>query len=175
MKNVQVLPDLDLLHRLFRYNPRTGKLIRKIAGKGGNSPAGAAVGSPNASGHLRVKIKDRGYAIHRLIWYMVTGIDPADKVVDHRDLNPANNRWSNLRLVDHSTNSLNSDRPRQSRYYPGVHPTKGKWIARICVDYKRIHIGYYATVEEAIAARKKAEVELALKRNDPVLLARGSK
>lgn len=174
MKNCQEMPPLDLLHKLFKYYKRSGKLTRRIAGKGGKAPAGTAVGSPNASGHLRVKIKSRGYAIHRLIWFMVTGIDPCEKVVDHKDLNPANNKWSNLRLVDHSTNSLNSDRVNHSKIYPGVHKRRGKWLARICVDYRRIHLGYFSTVEEAIRARKQAEIQLAKQRNDSVLLARGT-
>jgi hypothetical protein len=33
---------------------------------------------------------------------------------------------------------------------------RGKWLARICVGYRRIHIGYFDTLEEAAAARKEA-------------------
>lgn len=174
MKNCQEMPPLEELHRLFKYCKRTGKLTRRVAGKGGMSPKGSAVGCPNASGHLRVKIKSRGYAVHRLIWFMVTGVDPSEKVVDHKDLNPANNKWRNLRLVDHSTNSLNSDRPNQSKVYPGVHQRKGKWLARIGIDYTRVHLGYFATKEEAIKARKQAEIKLAKQRSDSTLLARGT-
>lgn len=174
MKNYQKLPDLSLLHTLFNYCRETGLLTRNVAGKGGNSPKGSIVGCPNAYGHLRVKIGSKGYAVHRIIWYMETKTDPEDKVIDHKDLNPANNRWSNLRLVNCSTNCLNSDRVNQSSVYPGVHMRKGKWLARIGIDYVRVHLGYFDTKEEAIAARKAAEVKLALERNDNVLLSRGN-
>lgn len=173
MKNCQELPVLSILNYLFTYYPETGLLVRNHASRGGNSPKGKAVGCPNKYGHLRVKIGSYGYAVHRLIWYMVTGTDPAEKVVDHKDLDPANNKWDNLRLVDHSTNSLNSNRENKSKVYPGVHQRNGKWLARIGIDYKRVHLGYFATKEEAIEARKKAEVKLANDRNDAVLLTRG--
>lgn len=173
MKSCQKLPDLDHLKYLFSYDPSTGLLTRNVAGRGGNSPKGSTVGCPNRFGHLRVKIGSYGYAVHRIIWYMMTGIDPMEMLVDHKDTDPANNKWHNLRLADHSVNCLNSDRKNKSKVYPGVHKRKGKWLARIGIDYKRVHLGYFDTMEEAIRARKAAEVELANKRNDEVLMARG--
>ncbi len=174
MINYQKMPSITLLRSLFSYCRETGLLTRNSTGKGGNAPKGSSVGCPNKSGHLRVKIGSRGYAVHRLIWFMETGVDPAEKVVDHKDLNPANNKWDNLRLVDHPTNSLNSDRVNKSVTYPGVHKRRGKWLARIGVNYTRVHLGYFDTKEEAIAARKAAEVRLATERNDDILLSRGN-
>ena len=37
---------------------------------------------------------------------------------------------------------------------------KGKWIAQICHKQKRKNLGRFNTYEEAVAARKKAEIEL---------------
>jgi hypothetical protein len=175
MLNYQPLPDKHVLREMFHYDPHTGLLTRKRAGKGGNAPIGDAVGCPNASGHLRVKMKARGYAVHRLIWRMVTGEDPELDVIDHKDLNPANNRWGNLRRVSYSINCLNSNRTNKSKVYPGVHRNKGRWVARIGVNYRRVHLGYFDNVEDAIAARKAAEVQLGTERSDDVLIQRGTK
>lgn len=172
MKAAIELPSVSVLRTLFDYNYQTGVLTRKHNTKGGKGKAGDAVGCPNRFGHLRVKIKDKGYAVHRVIWKWVTGEDPGDKVIDHINTDPADNRWCNLRLVDHSTNCLNSDRKNKSKVYPGVHMRNGRWVARIGVDYKRIHLGYFPSMEEAIKARKQAEAKLAAERNDTVLSGR---
>jgi hypothetical protein len=44
--------------------------------------------------------------------------------------------------------------------HPGVGRNGGKWKARIRAGGKLMHLGTFSTKEEAIAARKKAEVEL---------------
>lgn len=49
-------------------------------------------------------------------------------------------------------------RCNNSSGYPGVHLDRGRWKAIIMVRGKQLHIGLYATKEEAIAARKAAEI-----------------
>ena len=39
----------------------------------------------------------------------------------------------------------------------GVYRVKGKYLAKIVFQQKQYHIGYYATFEEAVEARKEAE------------------
>ena len=36
---------------------------------------------------------------------------------------------------------------------------RNKWIAQITVNYKNIHLGRYENIEDAIKARKEAEVK----------------
>lgn len=169
------LPPLYELNRLFYYHEDTGRLIRKVAGKGGNAPKGSVVGYPNSKGYLVVKITNsegsKGYFVHRLIWFMVTGEDPGELDIDHEDLNTANNKFDNLRVATRSVNKFNSVK-RTTTLYPGVNCKNGRYNVRICVDYKRVQIGTYGTLSEAIAARKEAERELAILRNDSVLLER---
>ena len=59
------------------------------------------------SGYKALAIDGRDYYAHRIIFYIATGIDPKDKCIDHINGNITDNRPSNLRMVDLSTNNLN--------------------------------------------------------------------
>ena len=87
---------------------------------------------------------------------------PEDMVVDHINHNPLDNRKSNLRICTQQQNSMNKS--KHSNNISGVagvswKKDKHKWCARIIYNRKNIHIGYFDTLEEAIEARKQAEIE----------------
>lgn len=95
-------------------------------------------------------------AMHRLI----AGVSDSRRV-DHVDGNPLNNRRSNLRPSDASTNGWNRIYPNRNNTsgVPGVSRNKGGWMAYVDVNRKRIHLGTYRTIEEAAAARRAGELE----------------
>jgi hypothetical protein len=77
-----------------------------------------------------------------------------DLVVDHINRDKLDNRRSNLRLVSHPTNMRNQDARGRSGFV-GVRQTpNGRWIARVHVMYKQVHIGRFDTLEEAVEARR---------------------
>lgn len=80
-------------------------------------------------------------------------------VVDHINGNGLDNRRSNLEHVSHSANSRNQTPHKKS---VGVYfrASTGKYEASICHNYHQIHLGTYATLEEAQAARNRAEHDL---------------
>lgn len=83
-------------------------------------------------------------------------------IVDHihGKLTRNDNRKSNLRIVDKSKNGMNSDfSKRNTSGVIGVYWKKStkKWFARISVNRKGIHLGYFNTFDEAVKARKDAE------------------
>ncbi len=113
-------------------------------------------------------LNDQGYALwangkknirlHRFIldYY-------GDKDIDHINRDKLDNRKSNLRIVDRSTNNFNAKvRVDNTSGYKGVHFFKPAqlWRAYIGGTKKRVELGYFKTKEEAIEARKKAEVGL---------------
>lgn len=82
-------------------------------------------------------------------------------MLDHRDRDPANNRWKNLRAAGYSENSINRTRSWGQHPNIGVRPKKsGSWEARIHKDKKYFHLGTFASEQEAIAARKAKAIEL---------------
>ena len=81
-------------------------------------------------------------------------------IIDHINQDPSDNRWDNLRAVNHSQNGLNSKISKNNRSgYTGVswHKQKRKWQAHIRIKGKRRFLGYFTSIEKAYAARQKAE------------------
>lgn len=87
------------------------------------------------------------------------GDDCTGLIVDHVNRNRLDNRRSNLRLTDTFGNARNSSKSKTGKsLYIGVRVTPfGKYNVRITCNRKQIHVGNYDTLEEAIAARCKAE------------------
>lgn len=80
--------------------------------------------------------------------------------VDHKDRDGLNNRRSNLRSATHKQNCENFGlRKDNISGCKGVSWDKqlSKWRARIKHNYKTIHLGVFEDLDDAIAARKKAE------------------
>lgn len=87
---------------------------------------------------------------------------PDGKVVDHINHNPLDNRKSNLRICTKQQNEMNiSIRSHNTSGITGVsiHKQTNKWRAYIEYNQKYIHLGLFNTKEEAIEARKQAEIE----------------
>ena len=80
---------------------------------------------------------------------------PEDLIVDHINHNTLDNRKSNLRVCTAQENSWNRSN------VSGVYKRKNEetWLAYIEVNGGRIHLGYFKTKEEAIEARRQAEIE----------------
>ena len=75
-------------------------------------------------------------------------------VIDHKDRNPFNNKWKNLReatFVEQLYNTgVHKNNFSGSR---GIELRRGMYRARIKIDGKDITIGSYRTLERAIQAR----------------------
>jgi hypothetical protein len=144
---------------LFNYDPETGALTRAKAPHP-RFRVGEIVGYPDTKGYLRVGIRGRLYSAHRLIWLYVTGAWPQFEI-DHINHQTGDNRWANLREATPSQNSCNRRvRKDSGSGVRGVHLDKrtGRWRAKITVNKRQIGLGFYATKEEAIAARRAGSV-----------------
>jgi hypothetical protein len=149
------LPDQETLRNLFSYNEGTGELRFKT--RADRTPqwnsrwGGKVAGNKHDSaGRSKVMINGSLYFCHRVIWKWMTGDDPSVEV-DHRDTNPANNRWVNLRLATGSDNCMNK-RAVHGRVLPkGVsfHKASGKYVAQITVRLHVMHLGVFDQVESA--------------------------
>lgn len=84
--------------------------------------------------------------------------------IDHADRNRLNNKKNNLREVPHRVNNRNGKLRTNSTKsgYIGVNwcEEKQKWHSTIFKEGKRYYQGAYDTIEEALIARLKAELNL---------------
>lgn len=92
--------------------------------------------------------KQKTFYLHReVLAHQLTDETP---FVDHRNVQPLDNRKRNLRACTQAQNLQNMVRPGASKY-PGVHfvMRDNRWQARLRVGGKRLHLGYFKTAEEA--------------------------
>ena len=170
------LPDAKLLLQILRYEPATGDLfwLERPSNMFSDNPRGrlsanAATWNTRYAGKPALASMNKGYKhgalfkktvqAHRVIWKMVHGVDA--ETVDHIDGNPGNNRIKNLRSVSQSENMRNMRIISTNKSgVTGIywHSECEKWCAEIWVS-KHIHLGLYASFDEALAARKTAEIK----------------
>lgn len=169
-----VIPPQDILRVILDYDPETGDLHHKArpaelflsegAGKAWNKKyAGKnAVSRVDHEGYHKVCLFGSRCRAHRVIWKLVYGEEP--KFIDHINGDPADNRLGNLRNVEFVENCRNRKLPSNNTSgVVGVHWSLsiGRWIARIGSGRgnQRL-IGTYASFDDAVAARRKAEADL---------------
>ncbi len=138
------------------YEPKTGVFRWRRKPKRWSINVGDVAGFDQKTGHRAITIQGRSYYAHRLAWLWMTGEWPAGQI-DHRDLNPANNRWENLREATHSQNNMNHRVRRDSATgLKGVVAHRGRFLARITADKRTRHLGTFRTAAEAHAAYRAA-------------------
>lgn len=99
----------------------------------------------------RIRYEGHAYKEHHIVWCLVTGSWP-DGQLDHKDGDPFNNNFSNLRPASHSQNMRNRRKPvtNTSGLKGAYYITKrGVWGSCISVDNKNKHLGSFATREQA--------------------------
>jgi len=112
-------------------------------------------------------VMGRTMKAHRVAWTIHTGAWPAG-VVEHIDNDGENNRFVNLKG---STQTANMKNARLSRANTsgvcGVVWSKlrSQWMARIRVNYRQIHLGYFGDLADAAAARRAAEAKYGFHEN----------
>ena len=85
---------------------------------------------------------------------------PSDMQVDHINHDTFDNRKENLRICTLQENSWNSKiQTNNSSGYTGVKQKGDNWEAQIVINKRTIKLGIFPTKEEAIEARKYAEIE----------------
>lgn len=134
----------EQIRKIMYYEPETG-IITRFDGRTIIETYGRYV----------MRIDGFMYKVPRLIWLYMTGEWPKN-LIDHKDRDPSNNRWSNLREATDSQNHQNSA-VRNSLGYKGIDQRgPNLFRARIYVNKERINLGNFRTKEEAAEAYRKA-------------------
>ena len=94
---------------------------------------------------------------------MYHGVDPLEKMVDHKDKPTSNNKIDNLRLATNPQNQMNRVN-LPSNNTSGVigvcwNKKAKKWEAQIRVNKVQKFLGYFINKEDAIKVRKEAEIK----------------
>lgn len=152
----------DHLRSLLYYDKETGVFTWVKARS--RIRIGAVAGSTMPNGYVRITIDGHRFMAHTLAWLWVTG-EYVARGLDHRDTNPSNNRWENLRKATPSQNSMNTNVRSDNITgikcvrYRSYGKRKKRYYSTIRVDGKQKHFGYFLTAEEAAEAYAKAAKE----------------
>lgn len=116
--------------------------------------------------YIRIAHKGKYYYAHRLAMFYISGSCPPQ--VDHINGDTLDNSKSNLRPTTAFGNMKNMKRTRANTSgFTGVHFYKRdkKWEAKIHVNGRSIILGRFLELEDAIKARKKANIEYGFHEN----------
>lgn len=147
----------------LNYDPQSGDLVRIVRKSWGYQTVVLEMTGTDNHGYLATTMRHKGrirrFFNHRIAWLFMTGVFPPKGMdIDHINGDKKDNRWTNLRLARRGQNNVNSGNPKNNTTgQKGVHPTRGRWFARIKVDQEIIHLGVFKDFEDAVNARKNAE------------------
>ena len=162
------LPSPELLRKLLRYEPDTGKLFwipRPVEmftaerhHKAWNARyAGKESFTTLVKGYRAGSVNNRHVYAHRAAFCIVEGRWPG--IIDHINGDKSDNHWKNLREVSHVLNMRNLPTLETNKSgITGVIFVKSRsvWRASIGVRGSSVFLGDYDTKEKAIIARASA-------------------
>lgn len=142
----------ERLREVLECDPKSGIFRWKVS-PNNFVKVGSVAGSINpVEGYLQIQIDGNKYRAHRLVWLYVHGTWPT-RLLDHVDTIRHHDWIDNLRLATKSQNNSNSNiRKTSTSPYKGITRCGRRWAAQIAFDGRKIHIGVYATPEDAHAA-----------------------
>jgi len=134
-----------LIEKGYKYDYKTGNVL---------NPKGSIIKKKDKAGYIlvggiRIANKRIYVRAHQFAYYYHYKVDPS--MIDHIDMNKANNKIENLRQTDAQLNQYN-------RICKGYRTNNiGKYIGQIVCNGKNIYLGSFNTSEEAHNAYLKAK------------------
>ena len=156
---MKAIPTQEHVVDILNYDPDTGAFTWNDKSKNPHPKRVGVAGYNHIKGYRTLYIMGREYLAHRVAWLYMYGVWPKDQI-DHINHIKNDNRIENLREASNAENHRNM--PLQKRSVSGVVGVSwstacNKWRARVKVDDKEIHLGVYASIFDAVCARKSAE------------------
>lgn len=175
-------PDMDYVKRRLDCDVESGKIKHKprtpsdfahttkpeaLAKSFNTRFAGKKWGQISGNGHHLGEIEGYSILAHHVVWMFAHGRWP-EMDLNHINGNPADNRIDNLRIATKEDVARNlSMNVKNTSGVNGVHFNKarGKWEASIKENNKKIFLGRFENMRDAIVARAEAERELGYHEN----------
>lgn len=130
----------------YKYDPQSGRIF---------GVRGKEIINKHKAGYIQIGLYNEGkqYNLlgHQFGWYWVN--KQIVEQIDHINGIPDDNRIYNLRNVNNQQNQWNQKKAKGYNWYKQLN----KWQAKIQVDGKDIHLGYYEIEEDARAAYLEAK------------------
>ena len=149
------------LKELLHYDPVTGIFTWATKRKYVAANIGDVAGGINGDGYIQIKLDTVLHQAHRLAFLYVNGKFPTSQV-DHINHVRADNRFNNLRKCTNRENTQNQGvSSNNTSGVTGVswHVCNNNWNVIIGVNMKSVYVGSYSNFDDAVSARKAAEVK----------------
>lgn len=149
----------EQLKELMSYDNETGNLVwRKNRSRLAKATQNAGHQKPD--GYIQIHVLGHIYQAHVLVWFYFYGYWP-HKMIDHINGVRNDNRIENLREASNAQNQQNrkSTSAKNKSGVTGVSwkSELGKWVSQIQANGKKLHLGYFSDLSDAINARLEAE------------------
>lgn len=144
----------DDLKAMLHYDPLTG-VFTWLCSPNRRIKVGSVAGTKTHDGYVNIRIDGKNYGAHRLAFLYMEGYMP--DTVDHKDTDPQNNKWVNLRACTQGQNTFNATlRVDNSSGVKNVVWSKRykRWYVMITKSGVRHWRGFFDTIEEATDAAK---------------------
>lgn len=158
-------PSVEYLRECLRYEPETGKLYwlprSGVPASWNTKYAGKEAFTAIAQGYRRGLLNYKGYKAHRVAWALYYGQWPEGEI-DHINHDRLDNRIENLRVVTLAENQKNKTPYRNNKSgATGVYwnTRASRWCAQIRVAGRGVYLGLFASLKDAVEARKAAETQ----------------
>lgn len=144
--NAKDMPSQERLNELLSYDPETGTLVWAVAR--GRSAKGTEAYTVRKDGKLKTQVDGGLFSTTRVVYTLVTGIDPKEATIHCINGDLSDLRWDNLMLETTSNVVMSSSAEDRARLGYDT-----KYRARVMVSGKAIRIGDFDTEEEAESAK----------------------
>lgn len=146
------------LKELIHYDPDTG-MFRSLVNYGPRKRIPPGPIGVIAKDYVRIMIESKPYCAHRIAWLYMTGRWPEHEI-DHKDRNPFNNKWRNLREATRSQNNVNRTTTVDGRLKWAYQRASGRWVALKRGPNGQEYLGTFDTEIEAHQAAAARAIEL---------------
>jgi hypothetical protein len=157
------LPCLKELSNAFEISTTSSSGLIWINPQNAKQKTNQVAGHKRNNKYWYVSFQYKQLLVHRIIYALYHQVDITKLTIDHIDQNSLNNSIENLRASTHQEQQCNKKgKPNSTSKYKGVGWCKQlkKWRVSICVNKKRMHIGYYFDELEAAHAYNNAAKQL---------------